>query len=268
MDLHSQIPETNFVDEIVCHHFRNDDTVVCVYAEGGMTVICSCLSGIVMPKECTHREMYKKLYEHFKGTHKRDDSRFVYQFDTVTKEWKAAMDEFIGIILPHVQRAKMCTVPCNVLKELKLEQCPADFKESPIKWCISCGVTKLVNAYGKRNNCCETVSRCVCQGLIASGDHRRGIPLVVEFPTMESHAKLALSRIKMPMTQEIQQPHDVTQVVQPHYADGYPPVVQVIMEMLLQLILVRSTRLILERGTLLILHPNHFFQGHQFPLQI
>jgi hypothetical protein len=225
MDLPSQSTETNLIDEIVCHHFRSDDTVVCVYAEGGRTIICSCLSGIPMTNECTHHEVYKKLYCHFKRTHKRGETSFLYQFESVTEEWKAAIDEFIGTVLPHVHRAIMRTVPCNVLKELQLEQCPLDFKESPIKWCISCGATRIMEAYGEKNRCCQTVSRCACPGLIPIGSLRRGIPLVVEFPTMESHAKLALSRIKMPMTQEIQQPHDVPQVAQPQYANGYPPVV-------------------------------------------
>jgi len=112
MDLPSQSTETNLIDEIVCHHFRSDDTVVCVYAEGGRTIICSCLSGIPMTNECTHHEVYKKLYCHFKRTHKRGETSFLYQFESVTEEWKAAIDEFIGTVLPHVHRAIMRTVPC------------------------------------------------------------------------------------------------------------------------------------------------------------
>jgi len=180
-----------------------------------------------MSDQCTHNEMYVKLRNHFSNLHKKGKTSFAYQFEGVTVEWKARMVEFIEIILPHVRRSNMVTVPCKVLSELQLAQYPLGYTQSSIKWCISCGTTATMDARGESKRCCETISRCPCQGILAS-ETRRGIPLVVEFPTMECHAKSAFSKIKMSIPEEevhplpaIPHPH----VAQPHYANVDPPVV-------------------------------------------
>jgi hypothetical protein len=141
MTEHSSYKE-DYMNSIKCHHLEDEKgIVICVYAEGGRTLICNCLGALVFSDQCTSKEMYHKLWDHVYTQHviknKPSDIRLneiiSYRIDSISPRMREKISEFVTSIHPKVQLSKLQAVPCDALKELKLEGCPLGYKPNIVR---------------------------------------------------------------------------------------------------------------------------------------
>jgi hypothetical protein len=185
--------ETNqsLLNEMKCRTLRIEDRVSFLYTEGGRSIICGCLAAIVIEKQLTHQQIYRKIYMHHLNEHPEN----IFSNAEVRK----SIHDFVEEIEPKINISKLRGVPCDILKELELEACPPGYKIDMIRWCLNCGSSLSKYSVGSRAKCCAVSSFCECPGLVThqgdEGAKRKGTALVCGFPELASHLQLAMKKI-------------------------------------------------------------------------